>query len=770
MPTRDELVSSIQQGLIPLHIYFILTMLGLSISDSYSHTSCADRDSFMCGVSWEDAASKCTDPCPTGEHSSCPDGMSCFAYTPCNNRGSFFCGYSEDEASDCQYPCTSGDSSTCPEEGMSCFSYTTCGTGDFNTKAPSPSPVELEFEPSDSFFCGRSFEDASALCEISCPSGSSADCPEGLSCFEYTTCVGQPEDKISDESATFYCGLDLPDANGKCLKPCPSGSSNECPPSESCIPFTSCNDNSPAPTPETMISSTFFCGTSKDDADLSCTDPCPTGSSDECPDEMSCFSFSTCSEWPGLVGTDDEAKVPIEPDAPVGGYCGTSFEDATDSCSKACSLDSQCPEGQSCYGYTSCDDRDTFYCGKTWDEASATCGKQCPSGKNEECNDGDVCFGYTPCNDKSTFFCGTSFDDASSTCTTPCSSTADCASGEACFPFTTCNSPETDMPIESFYCGSTFEDASMTCTTPCPSGKHTDCPDDQLCYPYTPCAERDSYFCGLTWTDAATSCHKPCPTGSSAECPDNEFCFPSTPCDETESFFCGMTFDDATTTCGLPCPDGQSSTCPLHQGCFAYTLCNENGDNAIPTPTLAPIPEAPLDSYYCGTSYDEASTKCSTPCPSRTSMECDDGEACFASTPCSDKDSFFCGNTWEEASSSCGQPCESNSDCEDGDSCFGYTPCSKSETFYCGTTFDDASTKCSEPCPSGEDDECDSGEKCFKYTPCGDIDQSIEEDPNEPLVDENSLFCGSDFTDASTRCYLPCPSGSASECPVGEAW
>jgi hypothetical protein len=114
--------------------------LGMSC---YSHTSCADHDSFMCGVTWEDAASKCSDPCPSGEHSKCPDGMKCFAHTPCNNRGSYFCGVSEDEASDCQYPCGSGDSSTYPT-GMSCFSYTSCGTGNFNTRSPTPSPIEQQ--------------------------------------------------------------------------------------------------------------------------------------------------------------------------------------------------------------------------------------------------------------------------------------------------------------------------------------------------------------------------------------------------------------------------------------------------------------------------------------------------------------------------------------------------------------------------------------------------------------------------------------------------
>ena len=123
----------------------------------------------------------------------------------------------------------------------------------------------------------------------------------------------------------------------------------------------------------------------------------------------------------------------------------------------------------SCYGFTSCKDRSSFFCGTTWDEASETCSKPCPSGNNDECDDGDVCFGYTPC------------------------SLAD-----------------TDIPVDSFYCGASFADAVVSCTDPCPSGEHSDCPDGQLCHPYTPCSERESSFCGYSWTDAATSCLVSC--------------------------------------------------------------------------------------------------------------------------------------------------------------------------------------------------------------------------------------------------------------------
>ena len=40
------------------------------------------------------------------------------------------------------------------------------------------------------------------------------------------------------------------------------------------------------------------------------------------------------------------------------------------------------------------------------------------------------------------------------------------------------------------------------------------------------------------------------------------------------------------------------------------------------------------NSYYCGTSFDEASSMCTHPCPSGSSLECPNGEFCFADTSC----------------------------------------------------------------------------------------------------------------------------------------
>ena len=276
---------------------------------------------------------------------------------------------------------------------------------------------------------------------------------------------------------------------------------------------------------------------------------------------------------------------------------------------------------------------------------------------------------------------------------------------------------------------------------------------------------------GLLSTHFGTKVTPLLSSGSSADCPENQLCFPSTPCDEVDSFFCGSNFEDASVNCNIPCESGHSSHCPDGQGCFAYTLCGESGTNAVPTPTLAPISVAPTDSFYCGVSFDDASMVCLDSCPSGLSEDCPGDLLCFASTPCSDRGSFFCGRTWEEAAATCTEPCETglSSDCPSGQLCFGYTPCPMSESFYCGTSFEEASMTCADACPSGEDTECPELETCHKYTPCNDITSLSNTESSALSLPEDSFYCGVNFVEAASKCYLPCPTGSAAECPVGEA-
>ena len=197
---------------------------------------------------------------------------------------------------------------------------------------------------------------------------------------------------------------------------------------------------------------------------------------------------------------------------------------------------------------------------------------------------------------------------------------------------------------------------------------------------------------------------------------------------------CGTSFEDAS-SCERPCPSGSSSECPFGESCFTHTTCE--------APTPAQEPTASPDSYFCGTSFLDASTQCTEPCPTMLDSECPDGQQCYANTSC-DREAY-CGATYEEASTTCTLPCASGSsnDCPIGTQCFPMTSCGKSDSFFCGTTFDDASASCSFPCPMGLSSECPDGLGCFPYTSC---DASSSETPLEPL---DSYFCGKTYDDAT---------------------
>ena len=139
--------------------------------------------------------------------------------------------------------------------------------------------------------------------------------------------------------------------------PCPEGTSSVCPIDESCIPFTSCeNPNAVDQTELIELVSTFFCGTDELDA-RSCSEPCPNGPTD-CPVGTSCFSFTTCDADDPKFNT---VEVPELEDFALSDsyFCGSSFDDASESCSVPCPGGSvDCPTGLACFERTSCVGKD----------------------------------------------------------------------------------------------------------------------------------------------------------------------------------------------------------------------------------------------------------------------------------------------------------------------------------------------------------------------------------------------------------------------------
>ena len=150
-------------------------------------------------------------------------------------------------------------------------------------------------------FCGTDLDDASEKCWQPCTTDEDCrKCAVDLSCYD----TGETCSSLDTTGTNhFYCGTSWCDAAYKCSKPCPNGGWNtfdgvlesECPEGESCFADIPCDSNvAPAPVPELPqppTSAPFqFCGSSLEDAQTQCWQPCPRGSSDCCFGQE-CFDY-----------------------------------------------------------------------------------------------------------------------------------------------------------------------------------------------------------------------------------------------------------------------------------------------------------------------------------------------------------------------------------------------------------------------------------------------------------------------------------------------
>ena len=232
----------------------------------------------------------------------------------------------------------------------------------------------------DDFYCGETLDHASSECIKACPTGSPTECPNNLKCYASTGCkdVGEPglagpsrSPTTADASNHMYCGTSFMDASKQCLNPCPSGLSSECPPDQACYANTPCGDKGG-----------FFCGTSIVNASASCEHQCESGMDSECPGDMSCFYTETCKKiW-------EPTKAPTELEIDDGTkFCGFDYEHAASQCTQPCpsGLSSDCPDEMSCYSQTPCAEKNTFFCGVSWNNAASSCKFPCPTGSSDEC-------------------------------------------------------------------------------------------------------------------------------------------------------------------------------------------------------------------------------------------------------------------------------------------------------------------------------------------------------------------------------------------------
>eukprot|EP00984_Skeletonema_dohrnii_P000554 scaffold177_cov113-Skeletonema_dohrnii-CCMP3373.AAC.8 len=389
------------------------------------------------------------------------------------------------------------------------------------------------------------------------------------------------------------------------------------------------------------------------------------------------------------------------------------------------------------------------WCGKTFDDMSSRCHKQCPEGTDEECGDGEKCFADSQCGTAGT--------------------TAEIEAKMA-------------ASVGKMWCGKSYKDLVENCSKECPSGSDDDCGEDMSCFNMSEeemsCSEEGvgikakvdpaNLWCGETWLHMLENCPKPCPEGSDEECGNGMICYDMSneekKClymgygvkekDDPSKRFCGKTFAHMHESCPKKCPSGANDDCPDGMQCFGNSDCQTEGVGVAAAQVSDP------SSMYCGSKFDDAA-KCGTPCPSGgTDNECPSGETCYADVVCGKVQTVVSrpvvSKPAEEPKTEVKPVEEVESAPESSKESATERPPSKVEesktevstpveestteeeikesdpsTMYCGSEFQDAS-KCSTACPSGgTDEECPSGESCYADVVCGQVYTVVAETESE---------------------------------------
>lgn len=322
---------------------------------------------------------------------------------------------------------------------------------------------------STTHFCGTAWEDASTDCanKQPCPLGTDEECHSGT-CWADTKCDttnggGLAFDKGNPQHSRF-CGIGWAEAKDNCSPAthCPSGSNDECEDGEQCYSWLpDCNfadmitggeqqgSSQPKFDPDDPVRS-FFCGSSFADADGSCFKEdhwCPSGSDKDCPAGKICFSSTSCKFDSDL----DPSRAPI--------------------------LSPSAAPTQSPVVYNSIEN--TRFCGVGWDDASNTCriGTHCGSGENSDCPEGQSCYGWVS---------GCNIIDLKAHLLT----TGTEIFGKDKLPLpeggveTLIIDLDNIIPEHHMFCGYNFAHASTNCSlaTFCSDGINHKCPDGEKCW------------------------------------------------------------------------------------------------------------------------------------------------------------------------------------------------------------------------------------------------------------------------------------------------
>eukprot|EP00956_Cyclotella_meneghiniana_P008557 scaffold11587_cov49-Cyclotella_meneghiniana.AAC.3 len=522
-----------------------------SITPSHQHRQrtlqeAANPDNRYCGSNWQTAHDSCNAPCPSALDEDCGPGLYCFGYVDCTPP--------PDES-----PVSQEEESTSSNEGpaMPPSEFVPTATGSHNSQ-PAPSPIEppsyaapndipsyiasLPLKPSDpitpapfsipihpanllpnptSNYCGYGWESANKECYYACPSGLDSECPAGRSCHTWLKC-----NQASEDPALYnVCGVSWMDASTKCAKRCFNGD-GDCPAGESCFGnVAECKSKLPTLTAEDVGQAEKYYTQEEIDALL-------------------------------IEAKKEEAEA-LAMEDPDNWWCGTSWTNMLETCSKRCTQDSDCVAN-------------------SWEKA--TCFKT-PGGPGNCAIPGQPAQQASAPGSK---WCGYTWNDMLETCSMKCESNDDCSNGKTCW-----DAPGTcqyiGVPVKevsdpaTLWCGTSFDDAAISCHKPCPSENDDDCPSGMSCFAGSSCVEegvpviRENYRCGTSWDDAAGKCGTECQKDD--DCTgDNEICYADVECVSegtagSSGMMCVSNWEKAQEECG------DTNTCASDDDCEGQLLC-----------------------------------------------------------------------------------------------------------------------------------------------------------------------------------------------------
>ncbi|KAL7482816.1 hypothetical protein ACHAW6_012959 [Cyclotella cf. meneghiniana] len=637
-------------------------------------------DNRYCGTNWQTAHDSCDTPCPSAKDEDCGPGMYCFGFVDCTPPAPLV----EETV-----PATSAVSAAAlPSEGPvpspvaapspsvaapsipSSIAALPLAPSEPTTPAPFiiPVPTPNTLPNPNSFYCGYGYESALAECYYACPSGKNEECPGGRTCHGWLTCNQAAEDPALYNA----CGSSWADASTKCATRCFLGGDESCPEGETCFGnVIECKDKLPTLTA----------------VDVGLAEP----------------TFTQEEIDAKLAEEEAEQAEEAAMSDPNNWWCGTSWANMLETCSKRCQTDEDCAvsswEKGTCYkttgGAENCStpgvpvkeasEPGSKWCGSTWNDMLETCSAQCEA--DEDCQGGKTCWDapgtcqwigvpVKEVSDKATLWCGLTFDDAAVSCHKACPSEndEDCPEGMSCFAGSACTEEGVPVVRENYRCGATWDDAAQKCGVECQ--KDEDCTvengaaEGDICFADVECvkdqeAASSGMICVTNWETSQDECPTATACETDDDCEGGKLCMwidcvatNEKTGNETSS---GMTTPGTTTQGTLPgcsaevqqCANGKFVARAPELNCDFYPCPEDSG-------TTPPAAEALTEGNYTSDSMAENSEQAYESSDSQANDVPEWGTIplTFASPKC------------EGECTKCQGDCNSDDDCADGLKCF----------------------------------------------------------------------------------------------------